>query len=260
MLLLTGPAGSGKSATVFALADHLNLDVKEWFNSVVESTQSMNSERYIKPGNSLQFLVIFLLARKFQIFVSPSSKEGALLCVHPPPRSSQWIQWSCRAEQHICQILFSFTDFVPVGGSAFESQGSQFADFLLRANRYPSLQMFNQHALQNRILLVEVRIKHKFSFLVIGILFFCCKQKYELLSSSCHVSDFRNIQMFSSRNQDSFTIFWGKSACNWWLKCPEVDFFVLVHKITNTCLFQEIQTTGPESHCICCQWQCRRGW
>ena len=50
MLLLTGPAGSGKSATVHALADEMNIDIKEWANPTAENTQSMNPDKYNGPG------------------------------------------------------------------------------------------------------------------------------------------------------------------------------------------------------------------
>ena len=53
MLLLTGPAGSGKSATIYALADEMNIDIKEWANPTAENTQRMNPDRYNGPGIKL---------------------------------------------------------------------------------------------------------------------------------------------------------------------------------------------------------------
>ena len=49
------------------------------------------------------------------------------------------------------------SDFAAVGMTAFESQSSQFQDFLLRANRYPTLQIFQQDQLHKKLILVEVR-------------------------------------------------------------------------------------------------------
>ena len=53
MLLLTGPAGTGKSATVRALGEHMNIEIKEWSNPVVENTRTMNPERYSGRGLSI---------------------------------------------------------------------------------------------------------------------------------------------------------------------------------------------------------------
>ena len=50
MLLLTGPPGSGKSATFYALADEMNIDIKEWANPTAENTQRMNPDKYNGPG------------------------------------------------------------------------------------------------------------------------------------------------------------------------------------------------------------------
>lgn len=37
LLLLTGPAGSGKTATVRVLAKHLQLEVQEWVNPITDT-------------------------------------------------------------------------------------------------------------------------------------------------------------------------------------------------------------------------------
>jgi len=43
-----------------------------------------------------------------------------------------------------------------VGGPLSESQSTQFQDFLLRANKYPTLQIFHQEQLHRKVILVEV--------------------------------------------------------------------------------------------------------
>ena len=54
-----------------------------------------------------------------------------------------------------------------MGGKAYESQSSQFTDFLLRANRYPSLQMLNLHSLHSRLILVEVVVTDNICFIIL---------------------------------------------------------------------------------------------
>ena len=42
MLLLTGPAGSGKTATVEVLASELGLELQEWINPVSGMTEGLS--------------------------------------------------------------------------------------------------------------------------------------------------------------------------------------------------------------------------
>ena len=51
-----------------------------------------------------------------------------------------------------------FVELAAVGGPWNESQSRQFQDFLLRANKYPTLQIFNQDQLHKKIILVEVSV------------------------------------------------------------------------------------------------------
>lgn len=42
MLLLTGPAGAGKTATVHVLASELGLELQEWINPVTDTFNEGN--------------------------------------------------------------------------------------------------------------------------------------------------------------------------------------------------------------------------
>lgn len=60
--------------------------------------------------------------------------------------------------QKVCAIVLTFkpfTDFMPFGGGGSESQSQQFRDFLLRANRYQTLQIEGP-ASSKKVILVEV--------------------------------------------------------------------------------------------------------
>ncbi|XP_048761307.2 cell cycle checkpoint protein RAD17-like [Ostrea edulis] len=96
VVLLTGPAGAGKSALVQVLAKELNCELKEWTNPITDSYG-----------------------------------ESSFL-----DKRSNW------------------SDYSKVEGSYSGSQMSQFQQFLLRANKYNSLDIFGNVA-QGKIILVE---------------------------------------------------------------------------------------------------------
>lgn len=89
ILLLTGPAGVGKTATMHVLASELGFELQEWINPVADTTEESEY--------------------------------------------SNWRNWS-------------------------QSQVKQFQDFILRANKYPTLSIFSGKASQNaikKIILIE---------------------------------------------------------------------------------------------------------
>lgn len=96
MVLLTGPAGAGKSALVQVLAKELNCELKEWSNPIAAAY------------DELSFL----------------------------DRRNNW------------------SDYSRVEGSYSSSQLSQFQQFLLRADKYNSLDIFG-NGTQGKIILVE---------------------------------------------------------------------------------------------------------
>ena len=57
-------------------------------------------------------------------------------------------------------LLLNTDDFVPIGGRTSESQAALFRDFLLRANKYQTLNIFGDDAMQKKVILVEVCIPH----------------------------------------------------------------------------------------------------
>ncbi|XP_077981912.1 cell cycle checkpoint protein RAD17-like [Glandiceps talaboti] len=94
ILLLTGPAGAGKTATIHVLCNEIGLEIHEWINPVTSTFEPSTSRRH--------------------------------------------------------------HDFIPIGGFTSESQQTLFQDFLLRANRYNTLQIFdNSSGLTKKIILVE---------------------------------------------------------------------------------------------------------
>ncbi|XP_052688808.1 cell cycle checkpoint protein RAD17-like isoform X8 [Crassostrea angulata] len=96
MVLLTGPAGAGKSALVQVLAKELNCELKEWSNPIAAAY------------DELSFL----------------------------DRRNNW------------------SDYSRVEGSYSSSQLSQFQQFLLRADKYNSLDIFG-NGTQGKVILVE---------------------------------------------------------------------------------------------------------
>ncbi|XP_070564525.1 cell cycle checkpoint protein RAD17-like [Ptychodera flava] len=95
ILLLTGPAGAGKTATMNVLCQEMGIEIQEWVNPLLPAFEASKT----------------------------------------------------------------YQDFVPVGGFTSQSQQTLFHDFLLRANRYNTLQIFeNSSGLSKKIILVEVSI------------------------------------------------------------------------------------------------------
>ncbi|XP_038068442.1 cell cycle checkpoint protein RAD17-like [Patiria miniata] len=94
ILLLTGPAGTGKTATVQVLAKQLQMEVQEWSN----------------PDTA----------------------------AYDPDRPMQDRQ-----------------DFNVIGGPISQSQTALFQDFLTRANRYPTLELFGGQTSTQKLCLVE---------------------------------------------------------------------------------------------------------
>ncbi|KAK2189322.1 hypothetical protein NP493_109g05020 [Ridgeia piscesae] len=94
LLLLTGPPGCGKTATIQVLTREMAVEVQEWTN--------------------------------------------------PATGTYSVAEWSYEARE-----------LAVVGGPLSESQSTQFQDFLLRANKYPTLQIFHQEQLHRKVILVE---------------------------------------------------------------------------------------------------------
>ncbi|XP_013419387.1 cell cycle checkpoint protein RAD17 isoform X1 [Lingula anatina] len=93
VLLLTGPAGAGKTATMNVLSQEHNIEIQEWVNPLVTQFE---------------------------------------------------------------EIAFNREDYVPVEGPTHNSQVTVFRDFLLRANKYQTLQIFGGDRCHSRkIVLVE---------------------------------------------------------------------------------------------------------
>ena len=148
MLLLTGPTGVGKTATIRSLAAELRCEVQEWTNPVLDAfnpSQTFLSDNrgqqyyyYVVPG-SIIFRCTDSLALKTMFYLNPAF-------------------YFCTMRAHV-DCYFVTTDFTAVGMSSFESQSTQFQEFLLRANKYPTLQIFQQHQLQQKLILVEVCLK-----------------------------------------------------------------------------------------------------
>ena len=64
---------------------------------------------------------------------------------------------TCCLIRYVACIL-KLSDFSTFGLRRVESQTTQFEDFLLRANKYPTLQIFQHEQLQRKVILVEVLV------------------------------------------------------------------------------------------------------
>ncbi|XP_041358274.1 cell cycle checkpoint protein RAD17-like [Gigantopelta aegis] len=95
ILLMTGPAGAGKTATIHVLAKDLKCEVQEWTNPVVPSSDQFLPDAFNPYENS---------------------------------------------RVDVCR---------------YESQLTQFKNFLLRANKYHSLDMFGSQSSNKKIIFVE---------------------------------------------------------------------------------------------------------
>ncbi|XP_071953916.1 cell cycle checkpoint protein RAD17-like isoform X2 [Antedon mediterranea] len=96
ILLLTGPAGAGKTATIQTLAKEMHLEVQEWINPLTDV---------------------------YQNDITPDYNSRA--------------------------------------GQAYQSQTTLFSDFLSRANRYQTLQLFGEASYKQKVIIIE-ELPHTF--------------------------------------------------------------------------------------------------
>jgi cell cycle checkpoint protein len=77
LLILSGPAGAGKSTTVQSLAENLGFEIVEWINPVDENRLTTQTDG---PTTSRSYLIIETesLSRKFSLFLQSSQRYTSL--------------------------------------------------------------------------------------------------------------------------------------------------------------------------------------
>lgn len=125
MLLLVGPPGCGKTTTLLTLAKEMGCTILEWVNPVSDVGGSEAGVGFCHLA--MLEIVLYLPYLQFLI-VSYADPQPGDLMVYP------------------------------------ESQTAQFRNFLVRANRYPSLQVGGASGcgqqLGKKIVVVEVSVMH----------------------------------------------------------------------------------------------------
>lgn len=121
ILLLTGPAGTGKTATVKVLAKEMNLNLMEWSNTAINSSQDLVNFEMQRDQNVLyhesqctQFTRFVLKTNKYNLFTNYNKNKIILVEEYPNVflrDSSQFhnvIQKYHRLGK--CPIIFIITD------------------------------------------------------------------------------------------------------------------------------------------------------